>query len=116
MVHWQSGTTARSAQWGVGTESSFSLSLFIPIIFVDEHHRIRLYSTKSFKRLGILKYHKSAAQCLKFARAIENAVEVNSSHSEEDMDTEDKLERSRWLVAGSKDCRVSIWSLISFAK
>jgi hypothetical protein len=96
-----------------------SLSLFIPIILVDERHRIRLYSTKSFKPLGLLKYHKSAAQCLEFARAIENTVDVNSSHSEmheEDMDMQDKLERSKWLVAGSKDCRVSIWSLISFAK
>jgi len=77
-------------------------------------NRIRLYSTKSFKSLGILKYHKSAAQCLVFARAI-----VNSSHSEmhkEDMDMQDKIEQSKWLVAGSKDCRVSIWSLISFAK
>lgn len=95
---------------------------FFPIASVEEHNRIRLYSTKSFKSLGILKYHKLAAQCLEFARDIVISVEVNKSHSEvpnydeEDMDTSDRLERSRWLVAGSKDCRVSIWSLISFAK
>jgi hypothetical protein len=35
---------------------------------------------------------------------------------DDEMSTTDKLERSRWLLAGSKDCRVSAWLLIEFAK
>ena len=81
--------------------------------------RIRLYSTKSFKSLGTLKYHKTACQCLEFARSIqieENpGVEENDSDDEE-LSNEEKLNRSRWLVAGGKDNRVSVWFLISFNK
>ncbi|KDR76271.1 hypothetical protein GALMADRAFT_247578 [Galerina marginata CBS 339.88] len=84
--------------------------------------KIRLYSTKSFKPLGTLKYHKSACQCVEFARALEaptgkEGLAVDGDESEdEDMSLEEKLERSRWLVAGGKDNRVSIWSLMSFEK
>ena len=75
--------------------------------------RIRLYSTKSFKRLGTLKYHKSACQCLEFARSIQ-VEEIDSD--DEELSNEEKLNRSRWLFAGGKDNRVSIWPLISFVK
>ncbi|KAF8907375.1 WD40-repeat-containing domain protein [Gymnopilus junonius] len=87
--------------------------------------KIRLYSTKSFKPLGTLKYHKLACQCVEFARACEEgpkvhkggglAVDDNES-DDEDMTLQEKIERTRWLIAGSKDNRVSIWSLISFEK
>ena len=91
------------------------------------YSRIRLYSTKSFKPLGTLKYHKSGIQCLEFARTIEHADKPNTSRvpghggaqedeDEDELSIEEKLERSRWLLVGSKDCRVSIWPLISFAK
>jgi len=81
--------------------------------------RIRLYSTKYFKSLGTLQYHKSACQCLEFARSIqveENPDVEESDSDDEDLSKEEKLDRSRWLVAGGKDNRVSIWSLMSFEK
>jgi ASTRA-associated protein 1 len=82
----------------------------------------RLYSTKSFKPLGTLKYHKSACQCLEFARSIrvEENPDVEQIDDDEDEDeelsNEEKLDRSRWLFAGGKDNRVSIWPLMSFGK
>ncbi|KAF8149881.1 WD40-repeat-containing domain protein [Crassisporium funariophilum] len=85
--------------------------------------KIRLYSTKSFKPLGTLKYHKTACQCIEFTRSLLN--DENARHQdglgeddEDDgeMSMEEMVERSRWLIAGSKDNRVSIWSLMSFEK
>ena len=81
--------------------------------------RIRLYSTKSFKPLGTLKYHKNNCQCLEFARSIraqENLYVEGTDSDDEELTIEDKLNRSRWLVAGGKDSRVSIWPLMSFDK
>ncbi|KAH9481428.1 ASTRA-associated protein 1 [Psilocybe cubensis] len=83
--------------------------------------KIRLYSTKSFKSLGTLKYHKSACQCIEFARAFTapslNKLTQNEEDDEyEDFSVEEMSERSRWLVAGAKDNRISIWSLMSFEK
>ena len=81
--------------------------------------RIRLYSTKSFKPLGILKYHKSACQCLEFARSIsveENPDVEEIDSDDEELSNEEKRYRSRWLFAGGKDNRVSVWPLMSFDK
>lgn len=81
--------------------------------------RIRLYSTKTFKPLGTLKYHKSACQCLEFARSMqfkENPDVEEIDSDDEELSKEEKLDRSRWLIAGGKDNRVSIWSLMSFEK
>jgi WD40 repeat protein len=86
--------------------------------------RIRLHSTKSLKALGSLKYHKSACQCVEFPRSIENATKEDedfeskddTNEDDEEMGPEEKLERSRWLMAGAKDGRISIWPLMSFQK
>ena len=86
--------------------------------------RIRLHSTKSLKPLGSLKYHKSACQCVEFPRSIKNATKEgqdfeskdDASEDDEEMGSEEKLERSRWLIAGAKDSRISIWPLMSFQK
>jgi hypothetical protein len=87
--------------------------------------RIRLHSTKSLKPLGSLKYHKSACQCVEFPRSIGNATmeededfesKDDTNDDDEEMGPEEKLERSRWLIAGAKDGRVSIWALMSFQK
>ncbi|KIM39791.1 hypothetical protein M413DRAFT_28978 [Hebeloma cylindrosporum] len=82
--------------------------------------RIRLYSTRSLKPLGTLKYHKSACQCVEFARSMGNTTNLDDEstdpYDDEEMGPEEKLERSRWLIAGAKDNRISIWQLISFQK
>ncbi|KAI0926060.1 hypothetical protein AcV5_008624 [Taiwanofungus camphoratus] len=82
--------------------------------------RIRLYSTKSLKPLGTLDYHKKSCQVVAFARSDPLQSEGHTppadveDDSEDEMSKEEKADRTRWLVAGGQDHRVSIWSLISF--
>jgi hypothetical protein len=72
------------------------------------------------KPLGTLVCHKSACQAVAFARSRLEGVDLNahltSDDDDDEMTVEEKVERSRWLIGGGKDNRVSIWSLISFAK
>jgi len=74
--------------------------------------RIRLYSTKTFKPLGTLSYHREGCSALAFAH-----LDPQNVHKDEDEDdplalTADELNaRAHWLAAGSKDSRVSIWAL-----
>ncbi|KAF9048413.1 WD-40 repeat-containing protein [Panaeolus papilionaceus] len=90
--------------------------------------KIRLYSTKTFKSLGTLKYHKASIQCVAFPKLIGQVGEAGqrSGQASEGGDTDalddddwsddDVSERNRWLVGGSKDNRVSVWLLIDFSK
>ncbi|KAF5327014.1 hypothetical protein D9619_004885 [Psilocybe cf. subviscida] len=88
--------------------------------------KTQLYSTKSFKALGILRYHKSAIHALEFAHGIAGGGQEADDHTghstdvefddEDELSSEEKLARSRWLLSGSKDNRVAIWSLIAFSK
>ncbi|KAJ3530838.1 hypothetical protein NM688_g7655 [Phlebia brevispora] len=80
--------------------------------------KVRLFSTKSLKPLGILDYHKKSCQCAIFARLTKDAREDRNHEedSDDEMSKEEKEERSRWLIVGSQDTRVSIWPLISFEK
>ncbi|GLB40474.1 putative WD40 repeats [Lyophyllum shimeji] len=95
---------------------------------------VRLYAARTMKHLGTLKYHKSACQAVEFAHALRvekveagirgsdfkagaaDEEQEEDEESEDEMSWEEKEERARWLVAGGKDSRVSIWSLISFEK
>ena len=86
--------------------------------------RIRLYSTKTFKPLGTLSYHKKNCQCLAFARSQPRPLLMTPSSpdggveedDEDEMTEEEKSERTRWLVSGGQDSRVAIWSLMNFGK
>ena len=82
--------------------------------------RIRLYSTRTLKPLGTLVYHKSGCQSLVFAN-LHSLVpgrddERDDNDDDDDLNEKEKRERSRWLVAGGKDNRVSLWELMSFTK
>ena len=83
-------------------------------------NRIRLYSTRTFKPLGTLKYHKSACQCVEFARSGDRSLGIGPRVLADDDDDEfafnEKEDRTRWLLGGGKDNRVTVWSLISFEK
>jgi ASTRA-associated protein 1 len=75
------------------------------------------------KPLGTLKYHKTSCQVLEFARAVDTmrAKEKpvgfpDDDDSEDEMNEDEKAIRTRWLVGGGKDNRISVWSLISFTK
>lgn len=87
--------------------------------------RVRLYSTKKLKPLGTLDCHKDGCQAVAFANQstieMEAASVLRSSVMDEESDEDDisqdeKVTRGRWLIAGGKDHRVSIWTLIDFGE
>jgi hypothetical protein len=61
---------------------------------------------------------------VEFARSLEYTTKVedkgfeskDDGYDDEEMGPEEKLERSRWLMAGAKDNRISIWHLMSLQK
>ncbi|KAK0245425.1 WD-40 repeat-containing protein [Armillaria nabsnona] len=75
--------------------------------------RIRLYSTKSFKSLGTLKYHKTGCQAVVFARTL-SAYQADEDEDDDGMSKQEMEERSRWLIGGAKDKLITIWSLMAF--
>ncbi|KDQ19260.1 hypothetical protein BOTBODRAFT_27843 [Botryobasidium botryosum FD-172 SS1] len=77
--------------------------------------KIRLYSTKTFKPLGILVFHKETCQAVIFARAYIPLAEGKSDPDEE-MTEEEKVRRGRWLISGEKNGRVAIWELGTFGR
>ncbi|KAI0303688.1 WD40 repeat-like protein [Multifurca ochricompacta] len=77
--------------------------------------RVRLFSTKSFKSLGTLIYHKTGVQALVFARACTRTHTRASPVADDEMSTEEKADRSRWLISGGKDGRVVVWALMGFS-
>jgi hypothetical protein len=78
--------------------------------------RVRLYSTKSFKSLGTLVYHKENCHALAFASTYMGRTTDGLGGDEDDMTGEEKRQRGQWLIAAGKDNRVSIWGLMSFEK
>ncbi|KAJ2971404.1 hypothetical protein NUW54_g12514 [Trametes sanguinea] len=87
--------------------------------------RIRLYSTKAFKPLGTLAYHKKNCQSLTFAHPQSSPragsptppnTQGGDEDYDDDMTEQEKKERTRWLVSGGQDSRVAIWSLMDFGK
>ena len=73
--------------------------------------KIRLFSTKSGKPLGTLRYHKTACQSLTFGNQFpDSAVE------DDDLDRDKKLETRFWLLGGGKDGRISVWNLVGLGK
>ncbi|PIL35721.1 hypothetical protein GSI_02451 [Ganoderma sinense ZZ0214-1] len=84
--------------------------------------KVRLYSTKTFKSLGSLAYHKKNCQSVAFAhlrsdmRSSGTATDTEGSEEEDedDMSEAEKEERTRWLVSGGQDSRVVVWSLMDF--
>ena len=93
---------------------------------IDAYHgRVRLYSTKTFKPLGTLSYHKKSCQAVAFARSEPRSIgsdgggerhEEDEDEYGDEMSEVEKEERTRWLVSGGQDHRVAIWSLIEFGK
>ncbi|KAJ7170586.1 WD-40 repeat-containing protein [Mycena crocata] len=78
--------------------------------------RIRLYSTKNLKPLGTLRYHKNGCQAVEFARSVDVAVTPDEGSDDDELGAGEREARARWLAAGAKDHRVSLWALISFER
>jgi ASTRA-associated protein 1 len=72
------------------------------------------------KPLGVLEYHKESCSSVVFAKDINAGGEGDACEGgdddDDDMTWAEQVERSRWLAAGGKDSRVSIWALMSFGK
>ncbi|KAH8831761.1 WD-40 repeat-containing protein [Flagelloscypha sp. PMI_526] len=75
--------------------------------------RVRLYSTKNFKELGTLKYHKETCQAILFVWSDlkEDNNEVGDSDSDEETE---RKKRKNWVLSGGKDGRVAVWALMDF--
>ncbi|EIM90838.1 WD40 repeat-like protein [Stereum hirsutum FP-91666 SS1] len=86
--------------------------------------KIRLYSTKSFKPLGTLRYHKDSVQALAWAHSpttkaqtrtqTKTRKQTQAREDEDEIDEGEKEKRGRWLISGGKDGRVAIWELMDF--
>ncbi|KZT53245.1 WD40 repeat-like protein [Calocera cornea HHB12733] len=74
---------------------------------------IRLYSTKTFKSLGALAYHRDSCYAVAFACLHPRQRDPNDDDSDDEQEAD---KRTRWLAAGGKDTRVSIWELMDFDK
>ena len=113
---------AKFVQLADGTGSAYhGLTPRLCSHLVSYSPRIRLYSTRTLKPLGTLKYHKTGCQAVEFARSIESVGTAGNYYTGEDedqyeMSEEEKAERVRWLVGGGKDSRVTMWQLTSFEK
>ncbi|KAG8756237.1 ASTRA complex subunit [Serendipita sp. 396] len=74
--------------------------------------KVQLYSTKSFKSLGTLTYHKDGCYALAFAQVIR----PEDVQGDDDMDPDEIVSRGWWLGSGGKDTRICIWPLKSFER
>jgi hypothetical protein len=81
-------------------------------------NRVRLYSTKSLKPLGLLEYHKGSCQALAFAHSVPELAREEGDDgeldSEDELGADERAARGRWLASGGKDARVAVWPLMSF--
>ena len=80
--------------------------------------RLRIYSTKTLKELAVLKWHKDGCYALAFADLQDTA---NGGNQQNDVVTRHNLtvseqrtaktKSTHWIVAGSKDGKVSLWDV-----
>ncbi|KAG9008457.1 ASTRA complex subunit [Tulasnella sp. 427] len=79
--------------------------------------KIRLYSTKNFKFLGLLDYHKGVLQCVTLASldGSPSSTPDRGEDNSEELELEERQKRSRWLASTGVDKRVAIWELMDFA-
>ena len=77
--------------------------------------RIRLFSTKTLKPLGTLTYHTGTCYAIAFAHNISGKA-TQPEDEDEELTEAEKQARSRWLVSGGNDSRISLWELMSFEK
>ncbi|VDC06814.1 unnamed protein product [Peniophora sp. CBMAI 1063] len=83
---------------------------------------IRLYSTKSFKSLGTLGFHRKSVDRLVFAHSFTPPQENDEDWSEDEdedgyiLTRAGEEKRGRWLVSGDADGKVAIWELLDFAR
>ena len=85
--------------------------------------RVRVYSAKTMKELAVLKWHKTGCYATAFAQT-EISVQEPETTNDEIGDTtltkqnhsvqqrrDEKAQTTHWLVAGSKDGKISLWDI-----
>lgn len=85
---------------------------------------MRLYSTKTFKSLGQLDYHRDTCHVVAFPSLARPGppLEEDPEHQEEEeeSDSDDEAHAlpmiERWMVSGGMDGRVGVWELMDFEK
>jgi hypothetical protein len=111
------GMTREYARLAAGTEGQLVNVLYAS--GTDLCHRIRLYSTKSFKPLGTLVHHNEALQTLCLANTPGRASADEEDEDEDEdgfiLTPKEKESRGRWMLSGSKDGKVAIWELMNFS-
>ena len=81
--------------------------------------RIRVYSAKTLRELGVLKWHKQGCYAISFAdlhkpRNIQfgDDEKVNNGQAQTlDERREARTEHTHWLAVGAKDGKVSLWDI-----
>jgi WD40 repeat protein len=85
--------------------------------------RVRVYSGKTMKELAVLKWHKDGCYAVAFGEV--NPVISEDSNSQEStqeaapqrslatvhQQRSQKIQQTHWLVAGSKDGKISLWDI-----
>jgi WD40 repeat protein len=77
--------------------------------------RIRVYSAKTLKEVACLKWHKEGVYAVGFGVILdeEDGLQQREGNglSKLQKQREDQIRRKHWLVAGSKDGKVSLWEV-----
>jgi WD40 repeat protein len=78
--------------------------------------RVRIYSTKSLKELAVLKWHNEGVYAAGFGEILEEdlsaiSVEQSTGLVKLQRQRERQLQSKHWVVAGSKDGKVSLWEI-----
>lgn len=77
--------------------------------------RMRVYSTKGFKELAVLKWHKEGCYAIAFADVTSHESSDEQSLTQKQMTVAEKRDQkartTHWLAAGSKDGKVSLWDI-----
>ncbi|KAF2659207.1 WD40 repeat-like protein [Lophiostoma macrostomum CBS 122681] len=78
--------------------------------------RVRIYSTKSLKQLAVLKWHNEGVYAVGFGEILEEVPAPSSTDNGTGLiklqrQRERQLQSKHWVVAGSKDGKVSLWEV-----
>ena len=81
---------------------------------------VRVYSTKTLKELAVLQWHQEGCYAVAFAKVLNSeTVEIGSSElpvatnamERFNQNRDAKTHETHWLIAGSKDGKISLWDV-----
>ncbi|KAK5939002.1 Astra associated protein 1 Asa1 [Knufia obscura] len=78
---------------------------------------VRVYSTKTLKELAVLQWHQEGCYAFAFAEVLpeaaanERALVAGNAMDKMKLERDAKVHNTHWLVAGSKDGKISLWDV-----